>query len=97
MGFCICTQISENCISLGMVLEFLAWNQVSVHMIANNVSAIKPNLVLHGLDHSFMDLPRIIFLKSMKISVTDRPIRSIETLHLFISACSFIPFAKLYL
>ena len=104
VAFCIHAKISIQCISLSVVLaflEFLAWNQVSVHMVANNVSAIKANLVLYGLDHTFMDHPRIkYFIKSMKmsrpLSVTDRPIMSIKTLHSFISACSFIPFGKVY-
>ena len=82
-------------------LEFLAWNQVFVHMIANHVSAIKVNLVMYGLEYEFMDHPRIRYLlKSMKmsrpLSVTQRPIMSIKTLHAFIAACSFIRFGKIY-
>ena len=101
VAFYICAKISIRCISHSVVLaflEFLAWNKkVSVHMVANNVSAIKANLVLYGLDHTFIDRPRIkYFIKSMKmsepLSVTDRPIMSIKTLHSFISACSLIPF-----
>ena len=88
--------------------EVLAGNQVSVHMIANYVSAIKANLVMYGLEYAFMDHPKIrhflnmniLNIKSMKmstpLSVTQRPIMSIKTLHAIISACSFIPFGKIY-
>ena len=104
IGFCVCAKISVNSISLSVLmafLEFLAWNQVSVHMIANHVSAIKANLVMYGLEYEFMDHPRICyFLKSMKmsrpLSVTHRPIMSIKILHAFITACSFIPYGKIY-
>ena len=72
-------------------LGFLAWNQVFVHIIANYVSVIKANLVLYGLDHTFLGHLRIkYFVKSMKMSrpwsVIDRPIMSIKTLHPIISA-----------
>ena len=104
IGFCVCSKIRVNCISLAVImafLEFLAWNKVSVHMIANHVSAIKANLVVYGLEYEFMDHPRIrYFLKSMKmsrpLSVTHRPIMSIQTLHSFIAACSFIPYGKIF-
>ena len=62
VGFCICAKFSINGISLGVViasLECLARNQISVHMVGNNVSSIKTNLVLYGLDCTFMDHPRI--------------------------------------
>ena len=40
-------------------LEFLVWNGVSVNMVANNVSAIKANLVMYGLEHTFIDYRKI--------------------------------------
>ena len=49
-------------------LEFLAWNQVFVHIMANFVCVIKANLVLYGLDHTFLGHLRIKAV--MKISVS---------------------------
>ena len=65
------------------------------------MSAIKANLVIYGLEYELIDHPRIrYFLKSMKmsrpLSVTHRPIMSIQTLHSFIAACSFIPYGKIF-
>ena len=98
VAFCICAKISIQCISLSVVLaflEFLAWNQVSVHMVANNVSAIKANLVLYGLDHTFMDHPRIkYFIKSMKmsrpLSQTDQSYPSKLCILLYLHVLSFL-------
>ena len=104
VGFCVCAAISLRSVSLSVVmayLEFLVSNGVSANMVANNISAIKANFVMYSLDHSFLDHPRVrYFLKSMKmsrpLSVTDRPIMTVDTLHSFISACKFIPFGNIY-
>ena len=80
---------------------FLVCNGVSVNIVANYISAIKASLVMYGLDHTFMDHPKIrYFLKSTKmtrpLSVTDRPIMTMNVLHSFISACNCFPFGKLF-
>ena len=100
---CVCRHSFKN-VSLCIVmayLEFLVMNGVSVNISANNISAIKANLVMYSLEHAFLDHPKSrYFLKSMKmsrpLSVIDRPIMTIDILHAFISAFNFVPFGKLY-
>ena len=67
-------------------LEYLALNKVSVHMVANNVAAIRANLVMYGIDHAVMEHPRIkYFLKSMKINTPlSVPVRNIISLQHFV-------------
>ena len=69
VGFCCLADILIQDVSLHSVmayLEYLALNKVSVHMVANNVAAIKANFVMYGIDHSVMEHPRVkCFLKSM--------------------------------
>ena len=86
-GFCICSHIEINCVTIEPImayLEFLVQNGVSVHMVANNISAVKANFVMMGLDHTTLEHPHIkYFTKSMKINrplaVTQRNIMSLET------------------
>ena len=40
-------------------LEFLVVNGVSVNMVANNISAIKANLIMYSLEHAFLDHPKV--------------------------------------
>ena len=72
VAFCVYMKISLACIDAQSVLSFLeclATQKVSVHMIANYVSAIKPQLVVYCLNYSIIDDPKIkYFLKSIRIN-----------------------------
>ena len=98
VGFCCIADILIKDISLHSVmayLEYLALNKVSVHMVANNVAAIKANLVMYGIDHSVMEHPRIkYFLKCMRInrplSVPVQNIISLQNLVVIAHLCDHI-------
>ena len=50
-------------------LEFMVENKVSANMLANNVSALKANFVIWGLNFNLWDHPHIrYFLKAVKIN-----------------------------
>ena len=50
-------------------LEYLEENHVSVHMVANNISAIRASLIMYGLDYLCLDHPRVrYFVKALKIN-----------------------------
>ena len=72
VGFCICCKINLKLLSLEELmtyLEFLVEKIVSANMLANNVSALKTNFVMRGLNHKLLDHTRIkYFLKSTKIN-----------------------------
>ena len=60
IGFCLCSNIVVQFISLQEVmayLEFLVQNNVSAHMLANNISALKANFVKFGLEFKVWDHP----------------------------------------
>ena len=62
VAFCCLAKILVQDVNVHVImtyLEFLARNGVSVHMIVNNVAAIKANYVMYGIDHAGMDHPRI--------------------------------------
>ena len=96
VGFCICSKIVIQCISLQEImayLEFLVENNVSANMLANNISALKANFVKWGLKFKIWDHPRIkYFLKSVKINrplcPTRRNIMSLDMLKKLIIACN---------
>ena len=95
LGFCICSKINFHCVSLQETmayLEFLVENKVSANMLANNVSALKANFVMWGLDFNLWDHPRIkYFLKSVKVNrplcPVCRNIMSLDMLVKSIRAC----------
>ena len=72
VGFCQCSKISLQEISIDIILaylEYLVENKVSMAMIANNISAIKANLTLYGLEYSILDHPRVhYFMKAIRIN-----------------------------
>ena len=50
-------------------LEFLVKNKVSYHMLANNLSALKANFIMYGLDYSLIEHQKVkYFMKSVKIN-----------------------------
>ena len=70
VAFCICVNKSVHDINLGVTLAYLAENNVSVHMVANNISAIRASLIMYGLDYLYLDHPRVrYFVKSLKTSI----------------------------
>ena len=95
IGFCLCSNIVIQSISLQEVmayLEFLVQTNVSANMLANNISALKANFVKFGLKFKVWDHPRVkYFLKSVKINrplcPTRRNIMSLDTLMKLIKAC----------
>ena len=42
-------------------LQFLIENNVSVHMVANHISALKANFVMYGLDYTVLNNPRVSY------------------------------------
>ena len=104
VGFCCLADILIQDISLHSVmayLEYLALNKVSVHMVANNVAAIKANFVMYGIDHSVMEHPRVkYFLKSMRInrplSVPVRNVMSLQNLVDIVHLCDNILFGSVF-
>ena len=95
LGFCICTNITMSCMGIDEImayLEYLVDNGVSVHMVSNNVSAIRAKFVMYGLPHDLLHHPRIAyFIKSLKINrpltVTPRNIMSLNTLSNLVHLC----------
>ena len=77
-------------------LEFLVENQVTVNMVANNVSAFKAYLIMYSLDHHILEHPRVrYFTKAMKInqplSLTKRNVITIEDLENISLLCEQFP------
>ena len=95
MGFCQCSKISLQEISIDVTLaylEYLVENKVSMAMIADNISAIKANFTLYGLEHSLLDHPRVrYFMKAIRInrplSILKRNIMSIKDLEWLSTLC----------
>ena len=70
MAFCICLKRSLHNVNVGVVLaylEYLVENNVSVHKVSNNISAIRASLIMYGLDYLYLDHPRCkVFCESIK-------------------------------
>ena len=66
-------------------MEFLVENNVSANMLANNVSALKANIVKCGLEFKLWYHPHIkYFLKALKINRPLCPVcRNIMSLEMF--------------
>ena len=82
-------------------LEYLALNKVSVHMVANNIAAIKANFVMYGIDHSVMEHQRVkYFFKSMRInrslSIPVRNVMSLQNLVDIVHLCDHISFCPVF-
>ena len=72
VAFCVFVKLSlknvneKNVISF---LEYLAQQNISVHMLANYVAAIKANFIIYNLDKTCLSDPKIkYFLKSVRIN-----------------------------
>ena len=95
IGFCICMKLACNDMLLSTVmafLEFLVYNKVSTHMIANHVSALRAMAIVYDIPFTALDHPKVkYFLKSLKInrllSVTRRHIMDLNTLREIILYC----------
>ena len=75
--------------------------EVSVHMVANYVSAIKANFVLYSLNSGIMNDPQIkYFIKAMKINrplvIYNQHIISVSDFKILIKMSSGFPMAQLY-
>ena len=98
VAFCICVNKSVHDINVGVALaylEYLVENNVSVHMVANNISAIRASLIMYGLDYLYLDHPRArYFVKSLKINrplaVIKRNVMSLATLKRLALLCDDI-------
>ena len=95
VGFCQCSKISWQEISIDIILaylEYLVENKVSMAMIANNISAIKANFTVYGLEYTLLDHPRVrYFIKAIQInrplSIPKRNIMSIKDLEWLSTLC----------
>ena len=104
VGFCICTKVALHHLNLVIILaylEFLVKNKVSYHMLANNLSALKANCIMYGLDHSLIDHQKVkYFMKSVKINrplvVVPRNIMSIHMLKKLIKMCDQVPCGSVF-
>ena len=95
VAFCVFVKFSlknvngKNIISF---LEYLAQQNISVHMLANYVAAIKANFIIYNLDKSCLSDSKIkYFLKSVRINrplaVPRRNIMSVKVLKHLVSLC----------
>ena len=95
LAFCHCVKVQPKNVDIRIVmayLEYLAQNSVSVHMISNNLSAIRANFVIYGLDHGVFSHPKIsYFIKSLKrnrpLHITPRNIMDLKTLSALVRYC----------
>ena len=82
-------------------LELLAWQQVSAHMIANHVAAIKYKIHNGCCMYWILDDPRIkYFIKSLKVnrplSIQWRNIIDISTMRNLVLLCDNIHMASVF-
>ena len=104
VAFCICLKRSLHNINLGVVLAYLKYlveNNVSVHMVSNNISAIRASLIMYGLDYLYLDHPRVrYFVKALKINrplaVIKRNVMSLDTLKRLTLLCDEIQFGFVF-
>ena len=76
-------------------LEYLVRNNVSVNIVANHVSAIKPKFIMYDLDYAILDHPKVrYFIRSLKINrpltVVKRNILSLQVLKSLVHECNYI-------
>ena len=104
MAFCICIQVSLNQFSVVTVLSFLEYlvqSKVSVHMIANYVSALKAMSIIYSLPHDPFDHPQVkYFIKSIKANrpliISKKNVMDIPTLVQLIECCSGVSNSKTF-
>ena len=95
IGFCLCMKSPCNDMSLAIVmafLEFLVYNKVSTHMIANHVSALRAMAIVYDIPFVALEHPKVkYFIKSLKINrplvITKRHIMDLKTLRQIILHC----------
>ena len=104
VDFCICLKKSLHDVNVGVVLaylEYLVKNNVSVHMVSNNISSIRASLIMYGLDYLYLDHPCVrYFVKALKINrplaVVRRNVMSLETLKHLTLLCDEIQFGFVF-
>ena len=104
VAFCHCAQIAWADINIQHImayLQFLIENNVSVHMVANHISALKANFVMYGLDYTVLNNPRVsYFLKSIKINrplaIRPKNIITLPVLKQMVSLCDHTYCGKVF-
>ena len=104
VAFCICMQISIFDVNLQHILcfmQFLSNSELSVHMIANYLSAVKANFILYGLNDAVFQNQKIkLYMKSLKINRPLKPVQrnimSIETLKRVATLCKNVFMGSVY-
>ena len=104
VAFCICLGKSLYDVDVGIILaylEYLVENNVSVHMVSNNISAIRASLIIYDLNYLFLDHPRVrYFVKALKINrplaVVKRNVMSLHTLKRLALLCDEIQFGFVF-
>ena len=76
-------------------------NHVSVHMVANSISAIRASLIMYGLYYLFLDHPRVrYFVIALKINrplaVVKRNVMSLDTLKHLTLLCDEMQFGFVF-
>ena len=95
IGFCLCMKLSCNDMFLSTVmafLEFLVYNKVSTHMVANHVSALRAMAIVYNIPFAALEHPKVkYFIKSLKINrplaITRRHIMDLKILKEIILYC----------
>ena len=95
IGFCLCMKLSCNEMLLSTVmafLEFLVYNKVSTHMIANHVSALRAMAIVYDIPFAALEHPKVkYFIKSLKINrtlaITRQHIMDLKTVKEIILYC----------
>ena len=95
IGFCLCMKLTCNDMLVSTVmafLEFLVYNKVSTHMIANHVSALRAMAIVYDIPFAALEHPKVkYFMKSLKINrplaVTRRHIMDLKTLKEIVLYC----------
>ena len=82
-------------------MQFLFNSKLSVHMIANYLSAVKANFILYGLNDAMFQNQKIkLYMKSLKINRPLKPVQhnimSIEVLQRVATLCSRMSMGLVY-
>ena len=104
VAFCVCVNAPLFAISVECILSFLEYlssYRVSVHMLANYISAVKAMGIIYGLHVEALDDRRVkYFIKSRKVNrqfaVVKRNIMDISTLKQVIQVCMGMSNPRVY-
>ena len=103
-GFCICSHVSLNKVSLMCILVYLAIlvkNGVFTNMVANHVSGIKAQFIMYDLNYCVFDHSKVkYYIRALKINclhvMVKMNIMSLEVLKQLINECNFIYAGKVF-